>query len=103
MGAEVIKIEKPDGGDPFRHFTGEHMSPQFCAHNRGKRSVVLDLGDETGRMAFLRLIERADVLLENFRPDVLDRLGIGWAVMRARNPRLIYCNISGFGPGGPYA
>ena len=103
MGAEVIKIERPDGGDPFRHFTGEHMSPQFCAHNRGKRSVVLDFNDPTGKEAMLRLAETADAVVENFRPDVLDRLGIGWEAMRARNPRLIYCSISGFGPGGPYA
>jgi crotonobetainyl-CoA:carnitine CoA-transferase CaiB-like acyl-CoA transferase len=103
MGAEVIKIEKPDGGDPFRSFSGEPMSPQFCAHNRGKRSIVLDLTVAEGKEALLRLAEEADVVLENFRPDVLDRLAVGWEAMRARNPRLIYCNISGFGPTGPYA
>lgn len=103
MGAEVIKIEKPDGGDPFRSFSQNLLSPQFCAYNRGKRSVTADLNTPGGRELVLRLVDRADVLVENFRPDVLPRLGMGWDVLRQRNPRLIYCNISGFGPDGPYA
>lgn len=103
MGAEVIKIEKPDGGDPFRSFSSDLMSPQFCAYNRGKRSVTLDLNSAQGRDVLMRLVEGADVVLENFRPDVLDRLGVGWDMLRGCNPRLIYCNISGFGPDGPYA
>lgn len=103
MGAEVVKIEKPDGGDPFRSFSKNQLSSQFCAYNRGKRSVTLDLNTPAGRDLLLRLVDRADVLVENFRPDVMGRLGIGWDVLHARNPRLIYCNISGFGPDGPYA
>lgn len=103
LGAEVIKIEKPDGGDPFRSFSKDMLSPQFCAYNRGKRSVTIDVSEAQGREVLLKLVDSADVLLENFRPDVLDRLGIGWDVLSARNPRLIYCNISGFGPDGPYA
>lgn len=103
MGADVIKIEKPDGGDPFRSFTQNMLSPQFCAYNRGKRSVTLDLNSSGGRELLLALVDRSDVLVENFRPDVLPRLGLGWDVLHARNPRLIYCNISGFGPDGPYA
>ncbi|MGC2780928.1 MAG: CoA transferase [Bradyrhizobium sp.] len=102
LGAEVIKVERPDGGDPFRGFSGDVLSPQFCAYNRGKRSVTTDINKPEGREALLRLVERSDVLLENFRPGVLDRAGLGWEVLRARNPRLIYCTISGFGPDGPY-
>lgn len=103
LGADVVKIEKPDGGDPFRSFTSDMLSPQFCAYNRGKRSVTLDVGQPAGREAFLKLIDTADVLLENFRPDVLERLSLGYEALKARNPALIYCNISGFGPDGPYA
>lgn len=102
LGADVIKIEKPEGGDPFRSFSDNMMSPQFCAYNRGKRSVTLDVSQPKGREAFLKLIDTADVLLENFRPDVLERLSLGYDVLKARNPGLIYCNISGFGPDGPY-
>jgi formyl-CoA transferase len=102
MGAEVIKIEKPDGGDPFRSFSQDQLSSQFCAYNRGKRSVTADLNTAEGREFLLRLVEGGDVLVENFRPDVLPRLGLGWDVLRTRNSRLIYCNISGFGPDGPY-
>jgi crotonobetainyl-CoA:carnitine CoA-transferase CaiB-like acyl-CoA transferase len=79
------------------------LSPQFCAYNRGKRSVTADLNTHGGRELVLRLVDRADVLVENFRPDVLARFGLGWEVLHKRNPRLIYCNISGFGPDGPYA
>jgi crotonobetainyl-CoA:carnitine CoA-transferase CaiB-like acyl-CoA transferase len=103
MGAQVVKIEKPEGGDPFRSFSKNLLSPQFCAYNRGKRSITLDLNKPAGRDLLLRLVDRFDVLVENFRPDVMDRLGVGWAVLHARNPRLIYCNISGFGPDGPSA
>ncbi len=103
MGAEVIKIEKPDGGDPFRSFSQNMLSPQFCAYNWGKRSVTADLNTTGGRELVLRLVDGADVLIENFRPDVLPRLNLGWDVLHNRNPRLIYCNISGYGPDGPYA
>ncbi len=103
MGAEVIKVERPQGGDPFRSFDGTQLSPQFCAYNRGKRSVTIDINTSAGRNVLLKLAEGADVLLENFRPGVLDRLGLGWEVLQRKNPRLIYCSISGFGPDGPYA
>ncbi len=103
MGAEVIKVERPQGGDPFRSFDGTQLSPQFCAYNRGKRSVTIDINTSAGRNVLLKLAEGADVLLENFRPGVLDRLGLGWEVLQQKNPRLIYCSISGFGPDGPYA
>ena len=103
LGAHVTKIEKPGSGDPFRGFTAGERSPQFCAYNRGKYSVALDIGVPAGRDAMLRLAAGADVVLDNFRPDVLDRLGLGWDALRAANPAMIYCNISGFGPDGPYA
>jgi crotonobetainyl-CoA:carnitine CoA-transferase CaiB-like acyl-CoA transferase len=103
LGAEVIKVERPDGGDPFRGFDGSQLSSQFCAYNRGKQSVAIDINSAGGRQALLGLARHADVLLENFRPGVLDRLGLGWEVLHAHNPRLIYCSISGFGPDGPYA
>ena len=103
MGADVVKIEKPDGGDPFRSFSQNLLSPQFCAYNKGKRSVTVDMNTEGGRAFLLRLVSSADVLVENFRPDVLPRLGLGWDVLHQNNPKLIYCNISGFGPDGPYA
>lgn len=103
LGADVIKIERPDGGDPFRGFVAGKLSPQFCAYNRGKRSVTVNINTEPGREILLKLVEGADVLLENYRPGVLERLGLAWDVLRERNPRLIYCSISGFGPDGPYA
>ncbi len=103
FGAHVTKIEKPGSGDPFRGFTPGERSPQFCAYNRGKYSVALDIGVPAGRDALLRLAAGADVLLDNFRPDVLDRLGLGWETLQDVNPAMIYCNISGFGPDGPYA
>ncbi|MGQ3489055.1 CaiB/BaiF CoA transferase family protein [Roseovarius pacificus] len=103
MGAEVIKIERPEGGDPFRSFRGGAYSPHFCSYNRNKRSVALDLQSKDGKTAFARLIEKADVLLDNFRPGVLDRLGFSDDMLLDINPRLVRCSISGFGPDGPYA
>jgi formyl-CoA transferase len=104
LGADVIKVENPKGGDPFRNFgSSRDYSAHFCSYNRNKRSVALDLRSEAGRSALTRLIERADVLLENFRPGVLGRLGFDAEQLRAINPRLIHCSITGFGPDGPYA
>lgn len=103
LGAAVVKVEKPGSGDPFRGFSGEAVSPQFWAFNRGKRSISLDITTPQGADVLKRLVKGTDVLLENFRPDVLDRLGVGYEALRAINPALIYCNISGFGPEGPYA
>src|SRR5690349_24788992 len=81
MGADVVKIEKPDGGDPFRSFSENLLSPQFCAYNKGKRSVTVDMAATAGKEFLLRLVDGADVLVENFRPDVLPRLGLGWDVL----------------------
>lgn len=102
-GADVVKIENPDGGDPFRSFRGGSYSPHFCAYNRNKRSVALDLRLAEGKGAFLDIVARADVLLDNFRPGVMQRLGLGDDVLVALNPRLVRCSITGFGPDGPYA
>jgi len=96
LGAEVIKVERPGVGDDFRS-----RPATFLAINAGKRSLTLDLGRENGREVLRRLVERADVLVENFRPGVTERLGIGWEAMREVNPRLLYCSISGFGQEGP--
>ena len=102
-GADVIKVEPPKGDSargmpPF--INGE--SAPFMTWNRNKRSVVLDLKQPEDKQALLALIDRADVLIENYRPGVLDRLGLGWPVLHARNKRLILASISGFGQTGPY-
>jgi len=102
LGADVIKVENPDGGDMFRNWRGGLYSSQFLAYNRNKRSVTLNLRSDEGRDVFIRLVETADVLLENFRPGVLDRLSLGLDRLRECNPRLIYCSITGFGEDGPY-
>ncbi len=103
LGAEVIKVEQPGIGDPFRSWIDAGPSPRFIAHNRGKRSVALDLATPAGRGAFLRLIDTADVFVENFRPGVTARLGIDYPTLSQRDPRLVYCSITGFGEDGPYA
>jgi crotonobetainyl-CoA:carnitine CoA-transferase CaiB-like acyl-CoA transferase len=100
LGAEVIKIEPPKGGDPFRTASG--YAPQFVGHNHGKRSLTLDLKAPGALEVFDRLIATVDVLVENFRPGVAERLGIGYERLRELSPRLIYCSISGFGDDGPY-
>ena len=103
-GAEVIKIERP-GGEDMRHyqprFDGE--SAMFALLNRGKKSVVLDLKNEADRDKLTPLIVRADVLVEQFRPGVMARLGLGYEAVRAINPKLIYCSITGYGQTGPRA
>ncbi|RYY45473.1 MAG: CoA transferase [Sphingomonadales bacterium] len=95
LGADVIKIEPPRG-DPGRAL---YDGAFFDTYNRGKRSAALDLKDPSGREALLTLAEDADIVIENFRPGVADRLGIGPDALQARNPRLIHCAITGFGPG----
>lgn len=102
LGADVVKVEAPDRGDPFRSFAGSLYSPHFTAYNRNKRSVALDLRSERGTLAMRKLLARADVLVENYRPGVMDRLGFGYETVRESNPRLIYCSISGMGRSGPY-
>jgi crotonobetainyl-CoA:carnitine CoA-transferase CaiB-like acyl-CoA transferase len=103
-GAEVIKIEPPGEGDPTRHL-GPKDGPStvyFRNLNRGKKSVVLDLKNPQEREALLKLCETADVFVESFRPGVVERLGVGYEQVRARNPRIVYCSISAFGQEGPY-
>ncbi|MGE0415477.1 MAG: CaiB/BaiF CoA transferase family protein [Acetobacteraceae bacterium] len=103
-GADVIKVEPPSG-DSARNmppFVNGESAP-FMTWNRNKRSVVLDLKQDSDKAALLDLVDRADVLIENYRPGVLARLGLGWDVLHARNPRLILASISGFGQTGPYS
>ena len=105
LGAEVIKIEEAGRGDDARAFGPfrNGVSAYFASVNRGKQSVTLHLGTPAGRGLFLRLVERSDVVLENFRPGVMARLGLDYERLRARNPRLIYAAVSGYGQTGPYA
>ena len=102
LGAEVVKVENPKGGDPFRSFTSDGYSAQFCAYNTNKRSVTLDIARPAGREVLLKLLPTCDVLVQNFRPGVMERLGLGWDELSAVNSRLIYCSVSGFGQSGPY-
>ncbi|MFZ5479204.1 MAG: CaiB/BaiF CoA transferase family protein [Myxococcota bacterium] len=105
LGAEVVKVEDPRGGDYLRHLPprlGEHGA-WFAALNRGKRSVALDLKDPRGRDALLALCEGADVLVESFRPGVLARLGLDPRGLRERFPRLVIASLTGWGQDGPYA
>ena len=104
MGADVIKVEKPNGGDDNRRMGPPFIkdwSAGFLAVNRNKRSLALDLRNDAGRGVFRRLVEDADVVVENFRPGVMERLGLGYAELTAIKPSLVYCNISGFGSTGP--
>jgi crotonobetainyl-CoA:carnitine CoA-transferase CaiB-like acyl-CoA transferase len=96
FGADVIKVEDLGAGDYARADPAA-----FAALNRGKRSIKLDLKSEGGREAFLRLARGADVVLESFRPGVMDRLGVGWERLREENPSLVYCAITGYGQDGP--
>ena len=103
-GATVIKVEPPGEGEPNRHIGARQdgVSVFFRNTHRGKRSVSINLKHEAGREALLRIAERADVFVEAFRPGVVDRLGVGYAAVAARNPRIVYCSISAFGQRGPY-
>jgi crotonobetainyl-CoA:carnitine CoA-transferase CaiB-like acyl-CoA transferase len=106
LGAEVLKIERPGSGDETRAwgppFVGA-LSAYYLSCNRGKRSITLDLSHSEGRELFYRLVERSDVVLENFRADSADKLGLAPAQLLALNPRLITCSISGFGRTGPWS
>ena len=101
LGADVIKIESPDG-DPYRAYQGGQYSPHFQAYNRNKRSLALDMKSGGDRALFDGLIREADVFIQNFRPGTADRLGAGHARLKELNPRLVYTSISGFGSTGPY-
>ena len=102
-GAEVIKVEPPGEGDPTRHLgpSDGGATVYFRNLNRGKKSVVVDLKDPQDREALLKLCDSADVFVESFRPGVVDRLGVGYDAVRARNPGIVYCSISAFGQQGP--
>src|SRR5690606_21141583 len=104
LGAEVIKIESPDG-DAMRYYGADRrydgMAPAFIAVNAGKKSVVLDLKAPEDLRRARRLIERSDVLVENFRPGVMQRLGLGYEDVRSLRPDIVYCSVSGYGQFGP--
>jgi crotonobetainyl-CoA:carnitine CoA-transferase CaiB-like acyl-CoA transferase len=105
LGADVVRVEDPAGGDWLRSLPpveGE-QAPAFHALNRNKRSLALDLRAPAGAAAFRRLARRADAVIESFRPGVMDRLGVGFEALRAENPRIVLCSISGYGQDGPYA
>ena len=112
LGADVVKVEDTGAGDYARSLglapTGDGRvasnapSAFFCMVNRNKRSLALDLKAAAGRDAFLRLAQRADVIVESFRPGVVDKLGVGYAAVAALNPRIVYCSITGYGQTGPY-
>jgi CoA:oxalate CoA-transferase len=105
LGAEVIKIERPGSGDDSRAF-GPHQngeSAYFMSINRGKKSLTLNLKTDKGKEILLKLVKEADVLVENFKPGVMKKLGLGYDVLAKVNPRLIYCASSGFGHSGPYS
>ena len=103
LGADVLKIEQPEGGDYNRTFPplNRAESGSFLLLNRNKKSLTLNLKSEEGRAILLQLVKDADVLLEGFRPGVMDRLGLGYETLAQVNPRLVYCAISGYGQDGP--
>lgn len=104
LGARVLKIEPPEGGDWTRHtppLIGS-VGAYFAALNRGKKGLTLNLKDPRGKELFLNLIQRADILVESFRPGVMEKLGLGYERLHKENPRLIYCAITGYGGKGPY-
>jgi crotonobetainyl-CoA:carnitine CoA-transferase CaiB-like acyl-CoA transferase len=105
LGADVVKVEKPDGGDDMRRWppVSDGYSENFASINRNKRSIAVDLKDaaQVGRLK--RLCGKADAIIENYRPGVLERLGLGYEALRAASPRLVYCSINGYGHAGPYA
>ena len=106
MGADVVKVEKPNGGDDARRMGPpfiEGESAAFLGINRNKRSIVADMRTDDGREIVQELARRSDILIQNFRPGSLERMGLGYEQVREINPAIIYCTISGFGATGPYA
>ncbi|MCB1509829.1 MAG: CoA transferase [Hyphomicrobiaceae bacterium] len=104
MGADVIKIERPGKGDSSRGMgDGSELNPYFRYINRNKKGITLDYKSPEGKAILLALVEKADVLVENYRPTVMPRAGLGWDELKKVNPRLIYAQLSGFGYDGPYA
>ena len=102
LGAEVIKVERPGQGDPFRGWGEKLYSATFCSLNRNKKSMTLNILCDEGTEIFLKLAAGSDIVIENFRPGTLERKGLGYEAVRALNPKIIYCSISGFGQKGPY-
>ncbi len=102
LGAEVIKVENKPYGDPFRGWGRTVLNPTFCSLNRNKKSITLNLKTVEAQGIFLELADGADVIIENLRTGAVDGLGIGYETVRARNSRIVYCSISGFGSEGPY-
>ena len=106
LGADVVKVEPPGAGDPTRAFAPPEVggaAAAFVMMNRNKRGIVIDLKTEQGRGVAKRMLARCDVVIENFRQGVMDGLGLGWETLRAANPGLVYCQITGFGRTGPLA
>ncbi len=104
MGADVVKVEDPNLGDYMRAFPPAKggVGGRYLAVNRGKRSIVLDLKQAAGRDALLAMVEKADVVVESFRPGVMAKLGLAYETLAARNPKIVMCSISGYGQTGPY-
>ncbi|MDR5695884.1 MAG: CaiB/BaiF CoA-transferase family protein [Armatimonadota bacterium] len=102
LGADVLKVEEPERGDPLRWLFPQQAPFLHHILNRNKRSLTLNLRTQPGRGIFLRLVREADVLVESFRPGTMDRLGVGYSVLREVNPGLVYCAITGYGQDGPY-
>ena len=102
MGAHVVKIEEPKRGDPFRGWGERNYAATFCSLNRNKKSMTLDLRRSEAREIVIKLAAGSDVLIQNFRPGVMEKRGIGYEDLRRVNPKIVYCSISGFGPKGPY-
>jgi crotonobetainyl-CoA:carnitine CoA-transferase CaiB-like acyl-CoA transferase len=102
LGADVVKVENPGGGDPYRSFRGGFYSAHFQAYNRNKRSVALDLKSKGDRELFHALVAQADIYIQNFRPGAAARVAADHATLARINPQLVYCSISGYGPDGPY-
>lgn len=102
MGADVVKLEQPGQGDPFRGWGDNLYSSNFRSLNRNKKSLTLDIRKDDAREIFLKLTSGADIVIENFRPGTLERRGMGYETVRALNPKIVYCSISGFGQTGPY-
>src|SRR5438874_5091891 len=104
-GADVIKVEEPSKGDDTRGWGPPFVNGEsvyFLSVNRGKRGIALDLKNLRGREVLWRLLDTADVVIENFRPGTLDRLGFSCEAVQARNPRIVYASVSGYGPDGPW-
>src|SRR5947208_4551682 len=102
LGADVIKVEEPGKGDPFRGWGDRLYSATFCSLNRTKRTTTLDIRTDEGRAILLRFLAAAAVFIENFRPGTLAKRGLGYETVRELNPKIVYCSISGFGHTGPY-